>query len=187
MLLKIAGDLAGSAIAAAWTIAAVAGGPIRTLPTLHEAMAAQGIITWLLFFALALFGAAAWIARDTADLSSERSGSEVRRAVRALIRSAAWGFAVSMVGIYYEIHPLLVGFLVFITGIVADWLTETVTKMFVYVAANPVRAFRAWRIGRLALSGQIDDALREVEKETEKGDATTSDPLPRRGRWSGDN
>jgi hypothetical protein len=62
-----------------------------------------------------------------------------------------------------------------------------VTKMFIYVAANPVRAFRAWRIGRLALSGQIDDALREVEKETGKGGAATSDPLPPRGRWSGDN
>lgn len=161
MLAKEAlGVTLGSTLAVAWSSAwAQTAAPVLTSrrPTLAEVAAAQGMITWSLFLAAALLGAATWAGRRATE-------GEDRSLVRAAIRSTGWGFATALIMIAFDFRAEIVGGSVYVAGILAELLTVGVIKIGGQIAANPLRAWRYYRAGRAAY---FDDEEKSAAAEAQ--------------------
>ncbi len=166
LVTKAAGLLTGSSFAAWWSwslIADVAGSvaqgtreagaalaPVRP-PTLAEVAAAQGMITWLLFVAASLLGAAVWAGKHANDDPASRW---TKTFLRAASGAAAWGIVWAAVELHYGMDPLLVGASCILAGLLSELMTAGAVKVAGQIAANPLRAWRYYREGKIA---EIED------------------------------
>lgn len=198
VVMKAAGILTGGSLAAWWSgtlVASVASGIARNTseagnlaqvarpPTLAEVAAAQGTITWLLFVAFALLGAGVWAAQHS---TSDPSRKWADRFLRAAVGATGWGIVVAAVELHFGVDPLLVGASCVMAGLLSELLTNGAVKVAGQVAANPLRAWRYYREGKLADLAETDRAERETEVRKTR-EREVLDETWRRNRKDGPN